>query len=808
MQGTCFSNSKTAGSAADFILLLTRGRERVLTIYLSKAVVIQANKPKIAASGEPKRQVQPEDGLSKTFSNSLLDRYSGLRVKRYHCASAGVSPSCRPPAICSLSSANSDVSIPQTETNESPKHVKTKLLLTIVASLALAQVARAQGTAFTYQGRLTDNGTPVTGNYDLRFAIYDAASGGTQIGNPITNAPVAVNEGTFTVTLDFGQGIFPGANRWLQIGVRTNGSVGAFATLSPLQPFTASPYAITAGEVTDANISRLNVPNTATPATGTLTVTSGFITAATLTSGGLGYVAPPTVTVTDTTGSGAVIAAKVLGGMVVGLTVQNPGAGYSSNATLTISPPTSNAFQTFITPNFFSGINTMTNPNNAFVGSFAGNGAGLTNASAATLGGLAAANFWQLGGNNGSTAGPNFLGTTDNQGLELKVNQMRALRLEPNLSGAPNLIGGAPVNAVDAGIVGATISGGGAAAYAGNTFTNLVSADFGTVGGGAKNVVGPRANYGTMGGGFGNTIQTDADFSTVGGGINNVVQTNAQYSTIAGGVGNTIAGSYATIPGGYQNTAAGDYSFAAGQMANANHAGAFVWADNSLNTVFASTGVNQFLIRAAGGVGIGTAAPEAPLHVAGSGQIVALVDSTKTTGTWLSITNRSTGGLSWSLISTGSGNGEGPGKLVFFASGRNSGRMILDTNGNLSLVGALSSGSDRYAKTALESINAREVLEQVTRLPVMTWAYTNEASVRHLGPMAQDFYASFGLGADERHIATVDEGGVALAAIQGLNQKLTEELKRRDTANAELKRNLDELKQLVNSLAGGRPKTF
>src|SRR4051794_7638762 len=89
----------------------------------------------------------------------------------------------------------------------------------------------AQGTSFTYQGRLADNGAAATGNYDLRFTIYDAASGGNQAGNSLTNSPVAVSAGIFTALLDFGPGVFPGANRWLQIGVRTNGSVGAFTPL-------------------------------------------------------------------------------------------------------------------------------------------------------------------------------------------------------------------------------------------------------------------------------------------------------------------------------------------------------------------------------------------------------------------------------------------------------------------------------------------------------------------------------------------------------------------------------------------------
>jgi len=113
----------------------------------------------------------------------------------------------------------------------------------------------AQSTAFTYQGRLNDGANAAAGIYDLRFAIYDSASGGVQQGNAVTNSATAISNGLFTVTLDFGNQ-FPGADRWLEIGVRMNGG-GAFTTLSPRQPITAAPYAVqaaNAGSVAAANI--------------------------------------------------------------------------------------------------------------------------------------------------------------------------------------------------------------------------------------------------------------------------------------------------------------------------------------------------------------------------------------------------------------------------------------------------------------------------------------------------------------------------------------------------------------------------
>jgi len=104
----------------------------------------------------------------------------------------------------------------------------------------------AQGTAFTYQGRLVDGGQPANGNYDLQFALMDAPSGGSQIGATLTNAPVTVSNGLFAVLLDFGNGTFSGSARWLEIGVRTNGSSGSYTLLSPRQAITATPYAILA----------------------------------------------------------------------------------------------------------------------------------------------------------------------------------------------------------------------------------------------------------------------------------------------------------------------------------------------------------------------------------------------------------------------------------------------------------------------------------------------------------------------------------------------------------------------------------
>ena len=100
-----------------------------------------------------------------------------------------------------------------------------------------------QTTSFTYQGSLTDGGAPANGSYDLQFALWDSLSNGTQIGSTQTLNALSVTNGGFTVNLDFGVSAFPGANRFLEISVRTSGT-GAFTTLTPRQQISSTPYAI------------------------------------------------------------------------------------------------------------------------------------------------------------------------------------------------------------------------------------------------------------------------------------------------------------------------------------------------------------------------------------------------------------------------------------------------------------------------------------------------------------------------------------------------------------------------------------
>lgn len=157
---------------------------------------------------------------------------------------------------------------------------------------------------------------------------------------------------------------------------------------------------------------------------------------------------------------------------------------------------------------------------------------------------------WLLTGNAGTTPGANFLGTTDNQALQLRVNNSRALLIQPNGNGSHNIVGGYNGNTTTASVYGATISGGG-----GIGDPNTVTDHYGTVGGGRLN----RA-------GDGDATVTNNQFATVGGGSDNLASMSG--ATVSGGVGNDATSGNATIGGGSLNTASGTSATVAGGFNN------------------------------------------------------------------------------------------------------------------------------------------------------------------------------------------------------------------------------------------------
>ena len=130
-----------------------------------------------------------------------------------------------------------------------PSRIQFNLLLPsiiVLVILVVAQTALAQGTTFTYQGRLVEAGNPANGTYDMQFKLFDTATLGTGIqqGSTLPKPNVMVTAGGFTVLLDFGASVFDGSERYLEIGVRPAGSPNPYTVLGPRTQITSSPYAI------------------------------------------------------------------------------------------------------------------------------------------------------------------------------------------------------------------------------------------------------------------------------------------------------------------------------------------------------------------------------------------------------------------------------------------------------------------------------------------------------------------------------------------------------------------------------------
>jgi trimeric autotransporter adhesin len=261
-------------------------------------------------------------------------------------------------------------------------------------------------------------------------------------------------------------------------------------------------------------------------------------------------------------------------------------------------------------------------------------------------------------------------------------------------------------------------------ATVGGGATNTANAQGAVIGGGGAPGSSITLNsilYDCGASGCGNRV-TDA-YGTVAGGFNNQAgnafgtDVDRILATVSGGYGNSASGYASVVPGGTGNHAAGSRSFAAGRRAKTRsadgtigYAGVFMFSDNN---DFDFTGIadNEFAVRSTGGARFVTAIDGAGIPTAG----VTL----------------GAGASAWTTL------------------------------------------SDRRAKDDFALADGRTVLAKVAAMPVYTWRYRSEASqALHMGPVAQDFRAAFGLGDGDTRISTVDADGVALAAIQGLNQKL------------------------------------
>ena len=155
---------------------------------------------------------------------------------------------------------------------------------------------------------------------------------------------------------------------------------------------------------------------------------------------------------------------------------------------------------------------------------------------------------------------------------------------------------------------------------------------------------------------------------------------------------------------------------------------------------------------------------------------------------------RTGGGFAWFKGGTHSNTQNDPGSNGFL-------QMRLDANGNLFTTGAVNPVSDRNLKANFSAVNAQAILRRLASVPIQTWSYKADGdSVRHIGPVAQDFKAAFELGADDKTIATVDADGVTMAAVQGLYQLMLEKDRQIARQNQRIERLQAQLDQVRRSI--------
>ncbi len=176
----------------------------------------------------------------------------------------------------------------------SNKNRKTVATIFVVA-LACSLPAAAMDTAFSYQARLDDGGSPANGSYDFRFFLYDADAGGSQIGSTLYADDITVSNGLFTVYLDFGSGIFDGDPLWLEVAVRPGASSDTYTPLYPRQAIMASPYSLHSATIEIGAVGSAEVQDDSLTATdlgpgsvGASEVIDNSLTAADLAEGSVG----------------------------------------------------------------------------------------------------------------------------------------------------------------------------------------------------------------------------------------------------------------------------------------------------------------------------------------------------------------------------------------------------------------------------------------------------------------------------------------------------------------------------------------
>ncbi len=333
-------------------------------------------------------------------------------------------------------------------------------------------------------------------------------------------------------------------------------------------------------------------------------------------------------------------------------------------------------------------------------------------------------------------------------------------------------------------------------AFVGGADSNVAAGQDAFVGAGYDNKACDR--WSVVAGGYQNTVQGPGvpENGFIGAGEGNVVNGNTTNAVIVGGYYNTVSNADGVVVGGGSNTEAAEYAFLGGGQGNA------IAGSGSQSAI--TSGFHNSLSQSYGFIGAGifnTVSGEGGFIAAGGYNTVsgegAVVDGgydSTASGTFATIPggygNNAAGTYSFaagaraSAVQTGtfvwSDGSDGDAILTssrayqFLA--RASGGFTLYTNAASTAGAQLGAGSgtwaslsDRNAKTNMAPLDEAAVLDKVAALPITRWSYTSERGVRHVGPMAQDFYAAFKVGEDDKHITSIDEDGVALAAIKALH---------------------------------------
>jgi hypothetical protein len=613
------------------------------------------------------------------------------------------------------------------------------LALVLIVSLQ-PPAAFAQGTAFTYQGLLSSNNAVLTGNFDFQFNAYpnSAGTGGPLNSSPVTVAGVGVTNGLFNVTIDFGAGIFTGNATWLAISVRSSGA-GIYTPMSPLVELNPTPYAIYAESAN--TVSLLTDP-------GTENFFAGPSAGNSSNPGTYNVAVGPYAFQWPTSGSDNVAIGY--------LTLANNSSG-SANTATGFEALEYNSLGFGNTADGFQALNANT-----------------TQSQSTAVGYQAL--FMSTGGQNAALGYRAMLNdTSGSQNVALGGGA-----LEANTSGSQNTATGFQAMNVNQ--------------TGGFNTADGYQALFYITSGSNNTATGYQAMFGNSFGG--NSLGSTADgFRTLwlNGGINDTAVGFCALSNNLTGSNNTAVGYNALC-----NNGSGSYNIAIGQEAM------------KMNT----SGINE--------VAIGYQAMENGDGLRYSTAVGYQALQSATGGPNNGDNNTAVGYEALSTITAGQGNiaiGEYAGTGIGYSANNNIdiGNPGMPTDNNAIRLGneyiqtatylagtVYANGvvltSDRNAKENIQPVDSREILDKVAAMPVSRWNYKRTDHTAHIGPMAQDFYAAFATGPDDKHIGVIDEGGVALAAIKGLNEKLEQQNQEQNAEIRELKQNLADVKALLQSL--------